>query len=202
MVMVCCLLLRLPGGIRSTRLKPAPHGGKMPPSTAGKMPAATWGAVPGRAPQHRDAVPLRAQGDGCGFAALGSLRLANCSFQSELKAPHREKRAVDLEPVTAIQQNSFTPQPSAQGGQARSLGYGRFVTCCPCVDRDSLLSSLLGLLEAEEAHSGRFPLWNDPLRAPGQKHFGPASRSGGGCVELATGSFLFPFKARAVLGQE
>jgi hypothetical protein len=44
--------------------------------------------------------------------SLSSLRLANCSFQAEPKAPHGEKSAVDLQPLTAIQQNNFTPQPA------------------------------------------------------------------------------------------
>jgi hypothetical protein len=38
--------------------------------------------------------------------------LFNCGIQAEPKAPHREKRAVDLQALTAIQQNNFTPQPA------------------------------------------------------------------------------------------
>jgi hypothetical protein len=33
---------------------------------------------------------------GWGFAALGSSRLVNCSFQADPKAPRREKSDVDL----------------------------------------------------------------------------------------------------------
>jgi hypothetical protein len=49
---------------------------------------------------------------GCRYAALGSLRLANCSLQAEPKAPHREESALDFQPLTTIQQNSFTLQPA------------------------------------------------------------------------------------------
>ncbi len=52
------------------------------------------------------------------FSALGSLWLANSFFQAEPKAPRRENNAADLAPLTAIQQNSFTPKPAPSAKQA------------------------------------------------------------------------------------
>ena len=46
------------------------------------------------------------------FSVFSVFRGFNCPFQDEPKAPHREKRAVDLQPLTAIQQKNFTPNPA------------------------------------------------------------------------------------------
>jgi hypothetical protein len=67
------------------------------------MPFTTWQQVPWRvnwASAPGQALPPR------GFALDPALEL-----WAE-KAPHREKSVVDLQALTAIQQNNFTPQPA------------------------------------------------------------------------------------------
>ena len=61
------------------------------------------------------------------FSALGSLWLANSFFQAEPKAPRRENNAADLAPLTAIQQNSFTPKPAPSAKQAARDGNSSLV---------------------------------------------------------------------------
>ena len=65
----------------------------------------------------------------------------------------------------------------------------------------TMLSALLGLLQAQEGPSRKVPLEDDPVQAVAQRRFEPASRLGGGCMELTAGSFPFLLTALAILAQ-